>query len=132
MALFATSHGKNACDGVGGIVKRQASLQARVNIHIFTPRNLYDWSTSNIRNVKFFFVSKEDIQAHTNVQQGRFATAKSVPGTISHHCFQTTAHKKLVLRRISGVQEYLDVDILTTPIVAEAPRGTVVESQAGM
>ena len=61
--FFGTSHVINAFDGVGGTVKREAAkanIQATVTGHILTPRNLYDWSTSNIRNVKFFliFVSK--------------------------------------------------------------------------
>ena len=38
--LFATSHGKSPCDGIGGTIKRlvaRASLQATKEGHILTP-----------------------------------------------------------------------------------------------
>ena len=47
----ATSHGKGACDGVGGTAKRLAersSLQKPYNDQIMTPRQLFDWATINI------------------------------------------------------------------------------------
>ena len=44
---------------------------------------------------------------------------------------QDLVKQTVVLRRTPGVQETLEVDILTTPIVAEALRGTVVDSSTG-
>ena len=47
----ATSHGKGACDGVGGTVKRlaaRASLQRPYDQQIMTPRQLFDWSAENV------------------------------------------------------------------------------------
>jgi len=49
--FFATSHGKGACNGVGGTVKRltvKASLQRPYDQQIMTPRQLYDWASENI------------------------------------------------------------------------------------
>ena len=46
----ATSHGKGACDGLGGTVKRlaaRASLQRPYNDQIMTPRQLFDWAVSH-------------------------------------------------------------------------------------
>lgn len=43
--FFATSHGKNVCDGVSGTIKREAakaSLQAATSGHIRTPADLYE------------------------------------------------------------------------------------------
>ena len=60
--FFATSHGKNACDGVGRTVKREAakaSLQAAVTGHILTPQDLYNWAQSHIQNVAFFVLGKD-------------------------------------------------------------------------
>ena len=57
--FFGNSHVINACDGVGGAVKREAAkanLQVTVTGPVLTPRNLYGWSTSNICNVKFFLI----------------------------------------------------------------------------
>ena len=51
--FFATSHGKEPCDGVGGTVKRlaaRASLQ-RAYIHITTPLKLFEFVSTNILSV---------------------------------------------------------------------------------
>jgi hypothetical protein len=43
--FFVTSHGKNACDGIGGTLKRLAakiSLQQPYNDQIMTPHQLCD------------------------------------------------------------------------------------------
>ena len=76
--FFATSHGKNACDGVGGTVKREAakaSLQAVTTGHILTPNDLFDWATEHISNVKFFYISKE-VAANVKQQEARFLKCK--------------------------------------------------------
>jgi len=47
----ATSHGKGACDGVGGTVKRlatKASLQKPFDEQIMTPLQLFEWASANI------------------------------------------------------------------------------------
>jgi hypothetical protein len=43
--LFATSHGKSPCDGIGGTVKRLvagASWQATLQDQILTPQQMYN------------------------------------------------------------------------------------------
>ena len=47
----ATTHGKGACDGLGGTVKRLAacaSLQKPYSDQIMTSHQLFDWATNNI------------------------------------------------------------------------------------
>ena len=44
MEFFATSHGKQPCDGIGGTVKRiaaKASLQRTLKNHILTPKAMF-------------------------------------------------------------------------------------------
>ena len=44
--FFATSYGKNPCDGLGGTTKRlvaQASLQATVENQILTANQMFEW-----------------------------------------------------------------------------------------
>lgn len=50
--FFATSHGKSACDGVGGTVKRlaaRASLQRPYKG--LTPHELFTWAEKNIKSI---------------------------------------------------------------------------------
>lgn len=52
----ATSHGKGACDGIGGSVKRLAartSLQRPYDQQITTPRQLFEWATEGFPGVYF-------------------------------------------------------------------------------
>lgn len=66
--FFALSHGKkNACDDVGGTVKRLAalpSLRMVCNNQIMTPRQLYDWAKDNITNINFLYSTTEAYEVH--------------------------------------------------------------------
>ncbi len=56
MDFSATAHGKGACDGVGGTVKRlaaRASLQKPYTDQIMTPRQLFDWVSTHITSIHF-------------------------------------------------------------------------------
>lgn len=60
--FFPTAHGKGACDGVGGSVKRaaaKASLRLPPTEQILTPEALFDWlkNCSNFINVEFAYSS---------------------------------------------------------------------------
>ena len=64
---FATSHGKSACDGIGGTVKRLAtneSLMATGKKHILTPLHLFDWASKNSCNIDFIYISAGEITEH--------------------------------------------------------------------
>ena len=62
--FFATSHGKAACDGIGGTAKRltlKASLQRPVSNQIITPRDMFSFCSESISGIQFYFVSKEAV-----------------------------------------------------------------------
>ena len=55
----ATSHGKGACDGVGGTVERlaaKASFQCPYDQQIMTPRQLFEWAVINIPAMSFQYL----------------------------------------------------------------------------
>ena len=59
----ATSHGKGACDGLGGTVKRLAartSLQRPYDQQITTPMQLYEWAHSNLQGIVFDYCSSQE------------------------------------------------------------------------
>ena len=57
--FFATSHGKSACDGIGGTVKRsvaRASLQRPTNQQILSVTDMFKFCTDDLGSkIKFFF-----------------------------------------------------------------------------
>ena len=88
--IFATSHGKNACDGVGGTVKRlaaHANLQRAKQKQILTPRQLYEFASDEISGITSFYVSSDGIQRNRPFLENQFSLGKTIPGTCSYHCF---------------------------------------------
>jgi hypothetical protein len=62
--FFATSHGNRQADGIVGTVKRlaaKANLQRMYNNQIQTPHKLFNYCSSNIHKITFFYVQEEQI-----------------------------------------------------------------------
>lgn len=62
--FFATSHGQNSCDGIGGTTKREVtrtSMQRPYNDQILTPQDMFKYCNEKITRIKYFFVSAEEI-----------------------------------------------------------------------
>lgn len=86
--FFATAHGKGACDGISGTVKRlagRASLQLPPESQILTPQRLFDWATQNIKGIDFCFSAKSDHDLAVSFLKERYTKAKTVPGTLKFH-----------------------------------------------
>ena len=77
----ATSHGKGACDGLGGTVKRlaaRASLQRPYNNQIMTPRQLYEWASTTIHAVHFSYLTVEDYTREAEQLEQRFTLSRTI------------------------------------------------------
>ena len=80
----ATSHGKGACDGVGGTVKRlaaRASLQRPYEDQIMTPLQLYEWASKNIPGVIFNYCGTEEYEEEKAYLEDCFEKAHTITGT---------------------------------------------------
>ena len=102
--FFATSHGKSPCDGIGGTVKRlaaRASLQATEARQILTPMQLYNWASSNVTGIIFFFVSADEVRRTTASVQKRLDAAATIPDTRSQHRFVRANQNSLHMYRLS-------------------------------
>lgn len=88
--FYATSHGKSACDGLGGTVKRlvaKASLQRPLHDQILTPLHMFNWVKGNILGMNFVFVTNEDYHNAQPKMDRRFQKTVVLDGTRSFHCF---------------------------------------------
>ena len=102
--FFATLHGKGACDGVGGRIKRlaaKASLQRPYDQQIMTPRQLYDWASESIRTTFFGYCSSEEYEMELAHLQGRLEKARTIPGTRKLHSFVPLSLEKIETRKFS-------------------------------
>lgn len=99
--FFATSHGKSACDGIGGTIKRLASLYSLQHTNpgeqITTPQRLSEWSISNIKGIFTLWVSKESVEEEEKRLEVRFKTAFSIEGIKSSHCILPVHDESSVL-----------------------------------
>ena len=101
----ATSHGKGACDGLGGTVKRlaaRASLQRPYDEQIMTPRQLFEWASSSIPAVFFEYCSTEDYKREQIHLEGRFQRARTIPGTRKLHSFVPISKDRVTTRVFSS------------------------------
>ena len=86
--FFATSHGKNPCDGVGGCLKMAAyrhSLQAEFENHILNAEHFYNVVKEKCPHVKSILVPAAKIHATEKFLEKRFKEAMTLVGTRSFH-----------------------------------------------
>ena len=85
-----TSHGKSACDGIGGTVKRPAtkpSLKRPAHNQILTPLDMFSYCESDVTGIKFFYMSSTTIKENVILLQDRYNAAQTVKETRPLHRF---------------------------------------------
>nr|XP_042902021.1 uncharacterized protein LOC122270073 [Parasteatoda tepidariorum] len=107
--FFATSHGKSACDGIGGTVKRlvsKASLQRPLHDQIINVHKMHEYCKSNIKGIHFFFISNIEMIKLRKELFKRLQHAKTVSGTRSMHFFQPEGNMQIKGKRVSTDEEF--------------------------
>ena len=102
----ATSHGKGACDGLGGTVKRlaaRASLQRPTDDQIMTPFQL---ASENIPAMTFNYCTTTEYDIEKLFLEKRFEKSQNIPGTRSLHSFIPISTNTLQTRRYSESEEF--------------------------
>lgn len=108
-SFFATSHEQSSCDGVGGTTKcllRKASLQIDCGENIDTALKVYKFCSTEIDNIKYWFVPSEKMLERRQQLTMRFSLAKNIPGTRSYHHFEPSTTMSIETRRISYDPNY--------------------------
>ena len=89
--FFATSHGKNACDGIGGTLKRAASrarLQRPDKDQILTPDELFRFCSIAVgERIRCFFVPVSEVAMVEKKLAGGFKDAKVIKVTRAFDIF---------------------------------------------
>ena len=99
--LSATSHGKGACDGLGGTVKRlaaRASLQRPYQEKIMTPLQLYDWARTSLKAIQFSYCTCSEYSEVKEQLEIRFANSRTITGTRQYHSFIPVSSEVLQVR----------------------------------
>ena len=112
--FWATCHGKNACDGIGGTVKRlarRASLQRPIDNQILTPSDLFSWASESIEGIKFFYVNQSEIDVNSENLLSRFEKVVTIKGTHKLHCFIPLSNGVIEVSRTSCPDSKLEKQI---------------------
>ena len=105
-SFFATSHGKNSCDGIGGTIKRavqRASLQSPQH-PILDALTAFQFCTKSVKKVDFEFIASSKLQELRKSASARYQRASIIPGTREYHHFQPLHDfmQTLICKRISS------------------------------
>lgn len=113
--FFATSHGKGACDGLAGSVKRQAyraSLQRNNDKHITNAFSLFEWAENSFKKISFGFCSQEDHDSHEKKYKSRYERSVTIKNTRQYHYYKAVNNTSLECKIFSK-----DVEIITNKVL---------------
>ena len=85
--FFATSHGKGACDGIEGTVKRHAFRSSLQKENITTPKLLYEWTSKFFYKIDFEFCPANDHVVDDESVKSRLDMAKTLKNTRHYYRF---------------------------------------------
>lgn len=103
--FFATSHGKSACDGIGGTFKRNARRASLQNKQISDAKELYQWATNN-SSMKIFFCTEFEYTKMFWELNGRYERVQTIQGTQQFHSFQPISNNILKVKKYSESEYY--------------------------
>ena len=117
MAFFPTAHGKGACDGIGGSIKRaaaKASLRLSPDKQILTAVSLYEWlkNYGNYDNVEFFYSSLTEYNKNIRKLKKRFENQSRVKNLQKQHSICPLDNGKVRCRQFSDCQDFIDMKIV--------------------
>ena len=111
--FFATSHGKQPCDRIGGTVKRLtrlASFGRATSDQILTPTDMLDFCKDNIKGINFIYLPKDEVDATGAKFVKRLDNTRTIPGKRSFHKFITITPNEIEVKFCCE-----DHDICQTP-----------------
>lgn len=111
--FFATSHGKSACDGIGGTVKREAtkaSIRRPYKDQILNAKKLYEFCIEHLsKEITYIWISKQELDFEREANRPK---ARTIPGTRSFHHFYPLSGKI-----VADCSKFLKYEAITLPFI---------------
>ena len=101
--FFASSHGKNACDSIGGTIKQMAAYAS-------LQRSLFKFANSEIPGIQSFWVPTTEIIKNKHLEK-RLEKSTTLPGSISNHFFKPSSDSREILMLLVSGEEAVPVNI---------------------
>ena len=112
--FFTTSHRKNACDGICGIIKQMAlyaSLQRSVTGQILSPKSLFRCANSEIPGTQSFRVPTTEIIENKHHLVKRLEKSSTLPGSGSNHFVRSSSDSREILMLLVLGEEAVPANI---------------------
>lgn len=105
--FHATSHGKCACDAIGGTTKRMTAVASlrRNSDPINTPLKMFEFLNTKTTEISFSYASTTDFEAAQAQLNERYGFVKQIPGTQKFHCFIPESEESMVVKLYSHSPE---------------------------
>lgn len=90
----ATGHGKNSCDGVGGLLKHQATLynlRAASSAVIMSASQMVAQMSAKLKNVKLLCANADELETFRQFKKSQWKSLPRVPGIRSWHVWLSTS-----------------------------------------
>lgn len=125
-SFYATSHGKSACDGIGGTVKRSTALESlrrkAGDPQIISVNEMIRHCEKAIPSILFQEIEVMILQKTREELQVRYSMANTIKGTRSFHNFVPLSSTKIAMKRINFDEDYaLVIDFQQPQHRAHAP-----------
>ena len=114
--FFATAHGKGACDGVGGTLKRLAAKASLQKTVIETPVQFFEFLQKYGGSTYVEYVENAEIAKESLALKDRFATARTVPGTRKVHAVRPLRRGVVAVTWFSGSVREEEVRVCRTSV----------------
>ncbi len=89
--FFGSGHGKSACDGIGGAIKRKIHRNAIAGeIHVYSAKEFAECAAKFSGKIKVLEVNSQEIDSSTRAITKRWEKVKSMPGIRSFHHFHVS------------------------------------------
>jgi len=104
--FFECGHGKGACDGIGGVVKRSADTAIKTGKENITcGRDFYEWGSQTDSKIRYEFVEKTEYDEAAQQVEERQKQINPVKGTLKLHSVACISEHEVMVRETTCVCE---------------------------
>lgn len=104
--FFECGHGKGACDGIGGVVKRSADTAIKTGKENITcGRDFYEWGSKTDSKIRYEFVEKTEYDEAAQQVEERQKQINPVKGTLKLHSVACISEHEVMVRDTTCVCE---------------------------
>lgn len=108
--FFASSHGKSACDGIGGAIKR--NVHKRVlsddSLVVYSAKDFVEVCLKFTDKIKIYEVTSKEIETRSKKLKPRWEPENKVPtmpGMQSLHFFKCSGRQKVITASVTSLEE---------------------------